>query len=309
MKLSNVIELTDTNAAAVNRALGRLPNSSESGGLVFTLIVVCTTTSYQSALDAALQAAYEHPSRIVLAVCDDSEENRFDAQVGTSDDIPGAIIILHLSGDASTHADSVIVPLLLPDLPAVVWWPSEAPPYPAADRIGKLVSRRITDIWHYDAPLHRLIELASSHLPGGTDLSWTRITRWRAILADALDQVRLPVSRAEIATHGDSVPAELLASWLQTTLNCPVKTTVGLEVGLIHITLTTEAGDIVLIHRGDNTGELEVPGQPDSTVVLPLRTPNQLLSEELRSLDSDPIFDEVMETVLARGTRGNRGAY
>ena len=71
----------------------------------------------------------------------------------------------------------------------------------------------------------------------------------------------------------------------------------------------TDAGNIVLTHRGDNTGELQVPGQPDSNVVLPLRTPNQLLSEELRNLDSDPIFDEVMETVLTRGTRGNRGAY
>lgn len=309
MMLSNVIELVDTNSSEVNRALSKLPNSSESGGLVFTLIIVCTISSYESALEAALQAAYEHPSRIVVAVCDDTETHRFDARVGTTEDMPGAIIVLHLAGEVSEHADSVIVPLLLPDLPAVVWWPSEAPPHPAADRIGKLVTRRITDIWLYDAPLTRLLELANSHLPGGTDLSWTRITRWRAILADALDQVQLPVLRAEVATHADSVPAELLASWLQSTLNCPVKAVIGTDAGLIKITLMTDAGNIVLTHRGDNTGELQVPGQPDSNVVLPLRTPNQLLSEELRNLDSDPIFDEVMETVLTRGTRGNRGAY
>ena len=309
MKLSNVVDLVNTNSAAINTALSELPSSSETGGLVFTLIVVCTPDNYDLASDAALQAAQEHPSRIVLTVCDEGDEPRFDAQVGTSEGMSGAVIVLRLSGEVSTHADSIIVPLLLPDLPAVVWWPSDAPPHPAADRIGKLVTRRITDVWSDDEPLTRLVNLAKSHLSGGTDLSWTRITRWRAILADALDQVRLPVLHAEVATHAPSVPAELLSSWLQGALGCPVATVTGAAALVTRVNLTTAVGDIVLTHRGDDTGELVVPGHPTSQVVLPLRTPNQLLAEELRNLDSDPIFDEVLETVLSRGTSVNRGTY
>ena len=43
------------------------------------------------------------------------------------------------------HPDSVVLPLLLPDSPVVVWWPTEAPADPAEDPLGKLAQRRITD--------------------------------------------------------------------------------------------------------------------------------------------------------------------
>ena len=34
------------------------------------------------------------------------------------------------------HPESVVLPLLLPDSPVALWWPTDAPEDPAADPLG-----------------------------------------------------------------------------------------------------------------------------------------------------------------------------
>ena len=51
--------------------------------------------------------------------------------------------------------------------------------------------------------------------PGNTDLAWTRLTPWRALLAAALDQHPLKVTGASVTAERISPSADLLAAWLR----------------------------------------------------------------------------------------------
>ena len=50
----------------------------------------------------------------------------------------GERALIRLSGEVTKHAESVVLPLLLPDSPVVVWWPGKAPDDPATDPLGTL---------------------------------------------------------------------------------------------------------------------------------------------------------------------------
>ena len=80
------------------------------------------------------------------------------------------------------------MPLLLPDSPVVVWWPYDAPAHPAIDPLGAMAQRRITDAQHAPDPSRAVAARAEVYADGDTDLVWTRTTRWRGILAAALEQ-------------------------------------------------------------------------------------------------------------------------
>ena len=96
------------------------------------------------------------------------------------------------------HPESVVLPLLLPDSPVAIWWPTDPPEDPATDPLGALAQRRITDA----AAVHprqgqgASTRQCAAYTPGNTDLAWTRITPWRALLAAALDQHPLKVTGA-----------------------------------------------------------------------------------------------------------------
>ncbi len=59
---------------------------------------------------------------------------------------------------------------------------------PAEDPIGALAQRRITDAASARRPGAELLKRPAAYRPGDTDLSWTRLTLWRGLLAAALDQ-------------------------------------------------------------------------------------------------------------------------
>ena len=59
-----------------------------------------------------------------------------NAKVRVGENSSGESILLRISGELTKHAESVVLPLLLPDSPVVVWWPGNAPSDPSADAIG-----------------------------------------------------------------------------------------------------------------------------------------------------------------------------
>ena len=64
--------------------------------------------------------------------------------------------MLRLHGELASHAYSVVLPLLLPDAPVVVWWPDDAPEHPSEDKLGTLAQRRITDAAAAEDPIATL---------------------------------------------------------------------------------------------------------------------------------------------------------
>lgn len=198
--------------------------------------------------------------------------------------------MLRTYGEVSDHADSVVLPLLLPDAPVVVWWPVDAPQHPAKDPLGALAQRRITDMYAVENPLAALEQRGSSYTPGDTDLAWTRLTPWRSMLAAALDQAKETITTAAVESEADNPSAELLARWLEARLGVSVERVLTAGPVVTGVRLGTAKGEIVIDRPEGPLATLTLPGQPSRTLALKVRPTSELIAEELRRLDADEMY-------------------
>jgi glucose-6-phosphate dehydrogenase assembly protein OpcA len=295
-----IIDLPDTDTGAVARKLVEL---RESGGAValgrvLTLIIVTDDGPAEEQVRAANDASREHPCRIIAVVRGNRRgTSRLDAQVRVGGDAGASeVLVLRLWGPLVDHGDSVVVPFLLPDAPVVAWWPGTPPEQPSEDPIGRMAQRRITDAAATSNPMKTLERSARYHVPGDTDLAWSRITLWRGLLAAAFDQPpHDPVSAGTVTGAIDSPSAELMGGWIALTLRCPVtRTRTPAGTGLISVVLERESGPVELVRPEGNVATLTQPGQPERRVALPPRSDRDCLAEELRRLDPDEIYAEVL---------------
>ncbi|MFD8936127.1 glucose-6-phosphate dehydrogenase assembly protein OpcA [Streptomyces sp. NPDC059578] len=297
------IDLTDTTASRINKAMveGRRAIGSPAVGMVLTLVIVTDEENAYDALRAASEASREHPSRTLVVIRRVSRSprirttSRLDAEVRVGGEAgTGETVILRLYGEVVEHAQSVVLPLLLPDAPVVVWWPINSPADPARDPLGALAQRRITDAYSAEQPVAELTSRADTYAPGDTDLSWTRITPWRSMLAAALDQIACTVTAAEVEGEEYNPSVELLAMWLAERLGTPVTRTVSSGPGLTAVRLQTDCGPIGLDRPDGSLATLSIAGQPDRAVALKRRETAELIAEELRRLDPDDIYASVL---------------
>jgi glucose-6-phosphate dehydrogenase assembly protein OpcA len=295
-----IIDLPDTTTGALNR---KLVDLRESGGAValgrvLTLVVITEEGYVETAIDAANDASREHPCRVItVGLSNRRGAPRLDAQIRVGGDAGASeVIVLRLYGPLTDHADSVVIPLLLPDAPIVVWWPGESPPCPAEHPIGVMAHRRITDAAAAKNPIKALQQRSAGHRAGDTDLAWSRVTLWRALLAAALDQPPFePVHSATVTGSSDSPSTDLLAAWLTMTLRCPVRRArTRVRQGLLSVQLERSSGPILLERPDGVMAHLTQPGQPERKISMPPRPDRDCLAEELRRLDPDDVFREVI---------------
>ncbi|BDH06728.1 MULTISPECIES: glucose-6-phosphate dehydrogenase assembly protein OpcA [Streptomyces] len=292
------IDLTDTTASKINKALieGRRAIGTPAVGMVLTMVIVTDEENAYDAIKAAEEASHEHPSRTLVVIkrharLRDRTGSRLDAEVRVGSEAgAGETVVLRTYGEVSDHAGSVVLPLLLPDAPVVVWWPVDAPEAPAKDSLGALAQRRITDLYAVDNPLEVLETRARTYAPGDTDLAWTRLTPWRSMLAAALDQARVKVTSAAVEAEADNPSAELLARWLEARLHVKVDRVVSDGPVVTAVRLGTEDGEIVIDRPDGPLATLTLPGQPSRTLALKVRPTSELIAEELRRLDADEMY-------------------
>jgi glucose-6-phosphate dehydrogenase assembly protein OpcA len=308
------IDLTDTTASKINKALvqGRRAIGTPAVGMVLTLVIVTDEENAYDALKAANDASHEHPSRKLVVVKRvsrsprDRTQSRLDAEVRVGADAgTGETVVLRLYGDVVSHAQSVVLPLLLPDAPVVVWWPVNAPLDPAKDPLGALAQRRVTDTYASEQPVRELGARADAYTPGDTDLSWTRITPWRSMLAAALDQVTCEVETVEVEGEEFNPSCELLAMWLADRLDVPVKRSLSSGPGLTAVRMNTDCGPIVLDRADGALATLSIQGQPDRAVALKRRDTAELIAEELRRLDPDDTYASALRFGVERLSTSN----
>ncbi|MGP4085237.1 glucose-6-phosphate dehydrogenase assembly protein OpcA [Streptomyces sp. KR55] len=292
-------DLTNTTSSRINSALvqARRAAGSPAVGMVLTLVIVTDEANHYDALKAAGDASREHPARILVVIKRsgrsprDRGTARLDAEVRVGGDSgSGETVLLRLHGELADHADSVVLPLLLPDAPVVVWWPVDAPADPAQDPLGALAQRRITDSYAVEQPLRELAVRATSYAPGDTDLAWTRLTPWRSMLAAALDQARTAITSAVVESEADNPSAELLAGWFADRLKVPVEQVVTNGPVVTAVRLHTADGEIHIDRPDGPLASLAIPGQPTRTLALKVRTTAELIAEELRRLDPDEAY-------------------
>lgn len=299
-----IIHLPATTTGLINKELVdlRLQGGVVALGRVMTLIVDATGTDAETAIATANVTSREHPCRIIVLAPESAPSASLDAEIRVGGDAGAAeVIVLRPSGEMVDHADTLVIPLLLPDVPIVAWWPGPVPSNPMSTGIGQMATRRVTDSKGAANVDATLADLADNYAPGDTDIAWARVTRWRALLASALDQMSdATVTRASI--HGDtgSPSIILLAAWLHHTTGCTVDFTYDDAVeGLQSVTLDTTHGLVSITRIANHNAVLRQPGQPDHTIALPRRSLADCLSEDLRRLDADEVYGETLAAVSA----------
>jgi len=256
------IDLTETSTSAIASALqqARQRLGGPASGMVLTLVIVTDEAAQYDAVRAANEAAREHPCRVLVVITRRPTAGpRLDAEIRVGETSPGETMLLRMYGPTGQHADSVVAPLLLPDTPVVTWWPGIPPEDPAGNPIGMLAQRRITDAAAVDEPREALAALAASYQPGDTDLSWTRATPWRSLLA---------------------------------AIGIPIASEVSTGPGVTEVSFATSEGEITVTRPDGRVAQLRRPDQPERRVALHRRDTPELLAEELRRLDPDEVYAE-----------------
>ncbi len=308
-----IVDLPNTTTSQVSKTLVKI--REEGGavalGRVLTLIISTRLGEEEEAIEAANDASREHPMRVIVVSVgtDDApiaKDARVDAEIRVGGDAGASeVVIVRAYGDAAVDQESLVTGLLLPDAPVVAWWPGDAPDVVSESPIGRIAQRRITDAAASPNPLDALSRSASGYRPGDTDFAWTRLTLWRAQLAAVLDQPPYErVTAVEVHGTADSPSTVLLAAWLQMQL----KVEVSLEVtnktqgasGIQGVRLHRTSGTIGLERKVANIATLVQPNQPSHDISLPRRNLRDCLSEELRRLDPDDLFGDVITNGVTR---------
>src|SRR5262245_19357104 len=246
-------EKTRIDVRAIERELNELwrhAAASESGErrntvtrtCVLNLVVLTgSNRTAQRVTETIAQLTERHPNRaIVISAVPDAQEPLLDAWVQTHCRMPGPgrpqvcceQITIEARGAAVPYVPGTILPLLVPDVPVMLWWPRGEPfDNSIFARLSSLADRVIVDTATFAAPEAGLARLAG--LIGGdtaiSDLAWTRLTPWRELAAQFFDAAAMLPHLDEIhsvtvdyeaqpgAMH-DRTQALLLIGWLGSRL-------------------------------------------------------------------------------------------
>src|SRR3954453_1445228 len=298
-----MIALSDTDSAGIAAEFvkARTRAGSPAMGMVLTMVVVADEDKADRAMEMAREASHEHPARVLGVILGDARgDSQIDAQVGTGSGWTGETALIRLTGEVAKHPDSVVLPLLLPDSPVAVWWPTDPPADPANDALGLLAQRRITDSANVSRGKAKALHAqCRAYTPGNTDLAWTRLTPWRALLAAALDQHPLKVTGGYVSAERVNPSADLLTAWLELKLKVDIERRNSGGPGVTEVTLDTAEGPITIARPDGRLAMYSSPGHPDRPIGLRRREVHELLSEELRRLDEDDVYAEVAKTLTA----------
>jgi hypothetical protein len=279
----------DVTIAQIERELARLrTESSEEGAQPNLRTSVMTHIAWappewRGAAEVTLAGMAErHPSRTLLLVPRPDEPEGLDAHVSIrcfpvgDRAVCGEVIELTLRGKRTSAPASIVLPLLISDLPVFCRWRGE--PQWEAPEFGQLVGivdRLIVDSTEWpDLPgaYGRLAELFSKVVV--SDIAWERTERWRSLLASLWPGVR---DLRAIRVHGTRAQAHLLAGWLRSRLGHDV----ALELD--------ERERLEGIDLDDRPASFPPGAPPDASDVL---------SAQLDRFTRDPIYEAAVRSAV-----------
>ncbi len=233
----------------------------------------------EAAEDVLAGLAERHPSRTIVLFPQPDEEDGLEGEVGVDAFPVGEgryicteTIRIRLKGHRASVPASVVQPLFLPDLPAFLRW--RGLPQFGEDHFETLidvVDRLIIDSNEWPdlpEPYERLAAVFDRVVV--SDISWARTSRWRTQLASlwpGIGEVRC------VRVTGTAAQAHLLAGWLRSRLQRPVK-------------LEHEPSDRLVGVEIDGEPAPFPPGDPPA--------PADLLSEELDRFSRDRIYENAV---------------
>ena len=214
-----------------------------------------------------------------------------NAQVGTGAGWGGEAAIIRLAGEVVSHADSVVLPLLLPDSPVAIWWPHDPPADPAADPLGALAQRRITDAAEVTGARRRRCDPVRvvrrrQHRPG-LDPDHAVAGAARRLPRPAPAQGHLGVGHLR-ADQPQRRPARRVAAQPAQDRGRPARARRARH----HRgrPWRPSEGPIRISRTDGRLATFSSPDRPDRPIALKRRELPELLAEELRRLDEDDVY-------------------
>lgn len=308
-----MLALWDTTGSEVVKKLAaeRRSAGGVASGLALTVVVVVDDGRVREVEDATTIAASAHPCRFLVVsrgpvpgpdATTVETKDRLDAEIIVGGRLgPCEAVVMRMHGRLALHAESVVMPLLAPDVPVVTWWHGPPPERLAYDPLGVVAERRVTDVAQYADPAAGLRMRADDYAPGDTDLAWTRLTGWRSLIAGAFDTATSEVAAATVTGPLHDPGAALLRGWLTARLGVDV----GLKAAgaLSGVDFHLSDGSALSLHdQGNGTAKLSRTAVADRILPLVKRRLGEELAEELRRLDADQPYATALQA--ATGTEG-----
>lgn len=213
---------------------------------VVNVVVVATREMHAvRAAKTISEVAMRHPSRAIVVLGDGRRQIGANARIelhclAPSLDRFGQVhyeqVLIRASGKVDDRVGSVIVPLLVPDLPVFLWW-TGTPPVGTRhfEELVAIADRLVVDSADFARPEATLPELSRVCVLGATrcaltDLNWSRLTCWRELVTQFFDAPmwRPWLSRIDGIRVGFAVDADgrqihpsqalLLVAWLGSRL-------------------------------------------------------------------------------------------
>src|SRR5712664_535533 len=202
-----------------------------------TLVVLAEAQEDSNEVGETLAALMrEHPSRAVVVRVRDAQEPALEARVfaqcwmpfGQRRQICCEQIEISTSNSSLADVPAVILPLVVADLPVVLW--SRLPRLlssPAFQDLARIATKTIIDSAAFPEPRAALAQLARAAAAGSLlgDLAWTRLTRWRELIAQIFENPayssHLPSIAVVTIYHPGAAPGVgvwYMAAWLRLCL-------------------------------------------------------------------------------------------
>jgi hypothetical protein len=275
----------------IERQLGRLRAKEAQDGMpelrtsTMTHLVWCPP-EWRAKARATLAGLLErHPARTIFLIPDPDGEPGIRARAelkdfelqGLSREVLSEVIELRLGGAATRHPASVVLPLLVSDLPVFCRWRGE-PGWtsPELAEIAGVADRLVVDSSEWRDPVGGYEPLAGLFgRVAVSDIAFSRTLPWRRRLAELWPQIG---SVERIRVEGPRADAELVAGWLRSRLQREVVLTRRDAAAVTAIWVDGEP----VRSPGDGLGASE------------------LLSGELDQFGRDPVYEAAVRAALRK---------
>jgi glucose-6-phosphate dehydrogenase assembly protein OpcA len=238
---------------------------------------------------------------------------------------------LHVGGEAAYHVASVVIPLLVPDIPVYLWLVGSPPLRQAFGQDAVAICERlIIDSGEYEdhAGTLRILSDELETIGDGIslcDVAWERTRMWRQLIAQAFDGGEMRpfvhgITRVAVECSGSRISAQtwLISGWLASRLDWPgttdrprvvVAPRQDADVGdhdLVRVALHSRAGGhealVTLERKGsaihsliDIDGGLTVQG----AVPLPDLDSVDLVGSLLEGSGEDPVYRDSLRSAAS----------
>ena len=296
-------------------SLGKQGQAEGGAGVLrsctMTLVVLAEESEDAVGIGETLAALMpEHPARTIMVRLRGSGERTMAERVyaqcwmpfGQRRQICCEQIEIIASDAALVDLPSVVLPLVVPDLPVIVWCRSpRLARMPEFGAVASMAYKVVVDtggLAEGPAALRRLANLARGTLLA--DLAWTRLTRWREMLSQVFENrlylAKLPqISEVRVEFSADhETAAWYMGTWIADALAyarvSPALTVLPGAPGCPSLSVELSGGDFrVELTRSDQRLSVKVNGFSSYTS-LSEPTDYFLMREELSIVRPDPVF-------------------